>query len=178
MSSRKTVLLSRVYFAQEDGRGLIKIGQSKNVKQRVGVLSSAGPYAVNRLGDMPGGPCAEDYCHAYFTPQRMRGEWFESSPFLLETAEAGTLPLPDDRVALVNNWSPTVRQEVPLADMYEWARIEQALCEGHSEIEHIAFYTDTEEDTVAERLRAMQGAYYLHGCAQPKLRREPVATIS
>lgn len=80
-----------VYFAVREG--LIKIGTSGNVHQRVAGLGA------KLLGCMPGGYAEERRAHERFADSRVEGEWFTDSIELrLFIAEHCTIP---DRPARV-----------------------------------------------------------------------------
>jgi hypothetical protein len=75
---------TRVYFAQVGEDGPIKIGYSFNVYSRQSNLRTASPFEIRWLGDVPGSPAEERALHAQFAHLRIRGEWFEPAPELLE----------------------------------------------------------------------------------------------
>lgn len=74
-----------VYFIQEhkNPKGLIKIGQSENVRERLENLQIGSPVLLQVLKVMP----AEEYearIHARFAKFWVRGEWFSPSKDLMD----------------------------------------------------------------------------------------------
>lgn len=72
-----------VYFAQSVEDGMIKIGMTKNLRQRINILSH--DYGkVKLLATMPGGKDVESDIHAKFLGDRSSAsnEWFYPSPEL------------------------------------------------------------------------------------------------
>jgi T5orf172 domain len=73
-----------VYFAQQMATGLVKIGYTNNVRQRLCQLQDGGCGALTPLGTMPGGREEEAELHRRFTHLLRRGkEWFEPAEELL-----------------------------------------------------------------------------------------------
>ena len=90
-----------VYFAENVEDGLIKIGTSSNLearlyglrKPRKGVL-----HDIRLLVTTDGWLAKERAYHAHFTASRVKGEWFEPTPDILEEIELlkiGQSNLPD-----------------------------------------------------------------------------------
>lgn len=74
---------SRVYFAQSDAGGPIKIGHSHSPEARVASLECGSPFPLRILKTIPGGAKAERALHDRFAMHRLRGEWFAPHPDLL-----------------------------------------------------------------------------------------------
>lgn len=74
----------RVYFVQESGVGAIKIGVSRNLPVRLGLLKADNPHEIKVLGTIAGGYSVESHLHFFFRYARIRGEWFRPVPELLE----------------------------------------------------------------------------------------------
>jgi Meiotically up-regulated gene 113 len=72
-----------VYFIQADVGGPVKIGTTRDVQQRLASLSVAHALDLRVLATFPGGTREERELHARFASDRLRGEWFSSSPALL-----------------------------------------------------------------------------------------------
>lgn len=77
----------RVYFVQESGLGLIKIGTSMNVSARMSALSRGTPHDLTLLTTIAGGFAVESEIHRHFERDRVRGEWFRPIPDLLAYLE-------------------------------------------------------------------------------------------
>jgi len=72
-----------VYFAgAEDGP--IKIGFAEDPEARLRILQTSYPYALRILGTIEGGQELERSYHRRFSKFRMRGEWFNRHPELLD----------------------------------------------------------------------------------------------
>ena len=88
-----TCLDGSVYFL-EAGE-LIKIGFSRNLKNRLRTLQDALPYEGVLLHTIIGTERMEAFLHARFAADRVRGEWFKRSAKLLEYIDllkAGHVP--------------------------------------------------------------------------------------
>lgn len=74
-----------IYFAQSGTDGAIKIGFSKNVKQRLKDIQCSSPEALTILAIHPGSVWNEQQLHKRFGEDRCRanGEWFRPSVKLL-----------------------------------------------------------------------------------------------
>lgn len=93
--------MSRVYFAQPENGGQIKIGTSSNVKMRMQSLSTWVPGGIQLITDIPGGRVRESALKAIFSPWVVKGEWFQSCveiwSVIIEAAQKGDLPwLPEE----------------------------------------------------------------------------------
>lgn len=75
----------RVYFAQADDGGPIKIGVSRDPKRRARQLGRG----VGIVASLPGNREMEQLFHRFFRRGRLDGEWFsEDTPGLAEFVEA------------------------------------------------------------------------------------------
>jgi hypothetical protein len=77
----------KVYFAQADCGGLIKIGFASDPVRRVKALQQHCPCLLRLLVVAPGGPRLEAELHRKFDRLRVRGEWFRPAPELLRLIE-------------------------------------------------------------------------------------------
>ncbi|MHB9849092.1 GIY-YIG nuclease family protein [Streptomyces krungchingensis] len=66
-----------VYVIGQRGSGVVKIGTTANLKQRVASLQTGYPLALEVLGTHQGGWSLEQYLHERFAAKRMQGEWFD-----------------------------------------------------------------------------------------------------
>jgi hypothetical protein len=66
-----------IYFIRDTGTGAIKIGYSKNPKNRLGGLQSATPSKLVLLGHIQGGLEHEAAFHELFKRYHLHGEWFK-----------------------------------------------------------------------------------------------------
>lgn len=73
-----------VYFVQAGTDGPIKIGTATDLLKRVSALQTGNAATLHILGFIPGGPYEESAMHDRFSHLRIRGEWFQSSPELLD----------------------------------------------------------------------------------------------
>ena len=73
-----------IYFFRCVPDGPIKIGYTVNVARRFQSVQVSCPYELEFMGSIAGNPGDEKKIHARFEGQRIRGEWFEASPDLLE----------------------------------------------------------------------------------------------
>lgn len=79
--------MSRVYFVQAIGVGLIKIGYSENLRKRVFDLRNGSPTPIALLAHMPGGRSEEYQLHSHLYAHRHRGEWFRPHELVLAAAK-------------------------------------------------------------------------------------------
>jgi hypothetical protein len=82
-----------VYFFEAGG--LIKIGFSRNLKNRIQTLRDGLPYDGTLLHTIVGTERMESFLHARFATDKVRGEWFNRSAALLEYIDllkAGHVP--------------------------------------------------------------------------------------
>lgn len=78
-----------VYFIQSES-GPIKIGRTRNVKQRLHALQISTHSKLQLLAAVRAPHWAELHLQQHFAPERIRGEWYRPSPRLLACiAEAG-----------------------------------------------------------------------------------------
>jgi hypothetical protein len=76
-----------VYFAHHPGKGLIKIGYSKDPRRRIFDLRAKHKERIELIAVMPGSRIIERFLHHKFHKLRMEGEWFSPSPELLKIAD-------------------------------------------------------------------------------------------
>jgi hypothetical protein len=76
-----------IYFVEAVGTGLVKIGFTKNVNDRLCSLRRGNATELRLLKVLPGGLNAEAACHARWDPHRVRGEWFSLLPIAGEIGE-------------------------------------------------------------------------------------------
>jgi hypothetical protein len=77
-----------VYFIQDSGSGLIKIGYSTNVNSRLQAIQQGMPTEVKLLKYIHGDKELESELHERFSESRQRGEWFKPTNELLEFVES------------------------------------------------------------------------------------------
>jgi hypothetical protein len=86
----------RVYFAQAGEDGLIKIGYSTKIGQRLQALQVEAGRPVRMLGSVPGNTGVEMQWHDYFIDSNDHGEWFRPTAELVgairEAAAADRTP--------------------------------------------------------------------------------------
>jgi len=93
-----------VYFVQESSIKAVKIGTTKNLKNRLDTLRVNSPHEINVLGHVPGDERLEKYLHNLFRESHIRGEWHRPSDELLsciEELKRGPLLLSDAERSLV-----------------------------------------------------------------------------
>lgn len=73
-----------VYFVRQGSAGPIKIGISEDAEKRVKELQVGNHEILNILATAPGNQITESFLHAVFAQDWIRGEWFSSSPKLLQ----------------------------------------------------------------------------------------------
>ncbi len=78
------------YIVRSEVDGAVKIGTTRNLRTRLGQISTAkaAPLTVLRL--VPGGIAVEGWIKTNFRAQRIRGEWFRLCPEMLSCV------VPDD----------------------------------------------------------------------------------
>lgn len=84
LAPRRLSSLGRIYFVQGISGGPIKIGWSKWVHQRLQDMQIGSPVPLKILATIPGSQPEERRVHKRFKGIRIRGEWFDPSPELLE----------------------------------------------------------------------------------------------
>lgn len=72
-----------VYFVQSPSTGLIKIGTTGNVQQRLSSLCAETSENMVLLATLEGGFRLEKQLHGHFRDERRHGEWFEPGPELV-----------------------------------------------------------------------------------------------
>ncbi len=80
----KKANFGQIYFIQQGDNGAIKIGYSTNPEKRLQTLRTASPLPLRILKIIVGGKTKEKDLHRQFAHLQMDGEWFQSTPELLE----------------------------------------------------------------------------------------------
>ena len=75
---KKEEVYGYVYFAEAEN-GLIKIGYSGDLNNRIRNLNGGSPIKIQLLASKPGTKNDEEKLHAKFKKYRKRGEWFEAN---------------------------------------------------------------------------------------------------
>jgi Meiotically up-regulated gene 113 len=99
-----------VYFIRMGEEGPIKIGRATNPNSRISSIASACPIPIIPILLIPGADL-ERKLHAYFFQCWIKGEWFESDPYLLRHIEVMLLDILDVR-AILRRETPVVRPPV------------------------------------------------------------------
>ena len=73
-----------IYFIQAENGGPIKIGTTKDIAGRLKGLQTSTPYLLKVLTLIPGTQRREQAIHERLDKYRVRGEWFEDAPEVLE----------------------------------------------------------------------------------------------
>jgi hypothetical protein len=73
-----------IYFIQGECGGPIKIGYTADLKRRITSLQTGYPDRLELLLAFPGNQELEKTVHKIFEQYRLKGEWFQSSPEVLE----------------------------------------------------------------------------------------------
>ncbi len=77
-----------VYFVQLGEDGPVKIGSAVDIAKRMDQLQNGNAAPLYLRAVAPGGHAAERDFHKQFARDRLRGEWFQPSPALLEAMDA------------------------------------------------------------------------------------------
>ena len=80
-----------VYFIQEGESGAIKIGLASDIQKRKMALQVGNPRLLHLLLLLSGGHQLEVELHELFDDYRIRGEWFEPVPELLDFIDSCSL---------------------------------------------------------------------------------------
>jgi hypothetical protein len=73
-----------IYFVRSGHAGPIKIGCSCNPDERIKSLCTATSWPIERMALMEGGPFLERQLHKRFAHLRIRGEWYDPGPDLID----------------------------------------------------------------------------------------------
>lgn len=73
-----------IYFVQTADNQYIKIGYAGDVQKRLGSLQTGNPNALKLVGTQPGEQATERQLHQRFGRLRAQGEWFATTPELVE----------------------------------------------------------------------------------------------
>jgi hypothetical protein len=82
-----------IYFIQGKLTKRIKIGFSKNPEQRIKQLQTSAAEEYETLLVLPGNYENETFFHKYFAEYRVKNEWFEPSPRLVEKIQEKKLDI-------------------------------------------------------------------------------------
>ena len=80
-----------VYLIRSGADGLVKIGFSDTVHKRISQMQVGSPDRLTILRILDGGRELEAALHAWFKPNRVRGEWFTFSEDMLSDLGAADL---------------------------------------------------------------------------------------
>ncbi len=77
-------------YAIQASSGPIKIGRSHEPKSRLGDIQTSSHEQLALLGacETTWDESVEAFLHKWFSPHRIRGEWFKSSPQVMEAVSA------------------------------------------------------------------------------------------
>jgi hypothetical protein len=73
-----------VYVVQQAVTGAVKVGRSDDVAYRFEKLKTGSPYELTLIGEIDESRYPERWIHRHLKAYRMRGEWFEPAPEMLE----------------------------------------------------------------------------------------------
>ena len=76
-----------IYFIQEEGNGLVKIGYSKNPEKRKNSLQTSCPKKLHIIKIIDGDYKRENCIHHRCSRFNVRGEWYRPHPDLLDYIE-------------------------------------------------------------------------------------------
>jgi hypothetical protein len=75
-----------IYFIQDEATGLIKIGRSvRPIEERIKELQTGCPGKLTMLATIEEDESSERELHEVFAEDRVGGEWFRPSSYLLRT---------------------------------------------------------------------------------------------
>ena len=83
---KKERVQSFIYFIQAEN-GLIKIGYTRNLKERLDILRSMSHSKLTLLLVLKGDRKKESRMHEIFQDYRVHGEWFKPEKYLIEYIE-------------------------------------------------------------------------------------------
>jgi hypothetical protein len=75
---------TRLYVVRDKESGAVKIGVSQNARKRASELQVASPRPLALVVDVPAPKGFEKFLHALLAADRLKGEWFNPSPRVLE----------------------------------------------------------------------------------------------
>lgn len=78
-------MTSVVYFVEALDTQYVKIGRTRDLRNRLINLSSANAGGCRLLCSVPGGSALEAHFHHAFAEYRLTGEWFTPSPAIADT---------------------------------------------------------------------------------------------
>lgn len=94
--SEHTIGRWAVYFVLARKCGRVKIGTTRNVRDRMSTLQGCAPEPYTFLGWIPGGLAIERGLHKKLSDCRAFGEWFEIGETLTEELARFGLTIPDE----------------------------------------------------------------------------------
>lgn len=71
-----------VYFIEAATVGMLKIGTSVSLSDRLSALQAMSPVPLGVVGTIRGGHQVEHWCHSLMADDRAHGEWFRDTPKL------------------------------------------------------------------------------------------------
>ena len=88
-SETKEGASGKVYFVSGSDDCPIKIGYtSGKIEDRIKIIQTGYPYKLSVFGFIDGSYQIENALHTVFKPLRMRGEWFQRTPSLINALSA------------------------------------------------------------------------------------------
>lgn len=82
-----------VYFIRNRDTGAVKIGTTGNITARLNALRLQGGLDLELLGTVSGGRDVEGGLHRLFAVHRVRGEWFNPAPEILDYIATNAQPM-------------------------------------------------------------------------------------
>jgi hypothetical protein len=101
---RRFVYHERVYFALAPTAGLVKVGTTFRLAERMQELRLMSPVPLELIGHVPGGAEREQAYHQLFAAERSHGEWFRYTEAVAAKLES------DNLVAIWNSISQRARR--------------------------------------------------------------------
>ena len=124
--------LTKVYFIEGEGSGLVKIGKTGNVKRRLRALQTSSPVSLNLLMTIEYDDDLESRIHNKLSAHRAHGEWFRISDevreFMISCRDKG-LPWLVSQVGDAPNYWMNSRR-----GLSEEARIYQSYGQHHLQL--------------------------------------------
>jgi hypothetical protein len=78
----------RVYFVHDRSVKALKVGFSRNVKNRLCAIQCGNPNEIVLLGSIEGATQLESVLHRFLSPFHRKGEWFKANPTVLKFVSA------------------------------------------------------------------------------------------
>lgn len=86
-SMPRQITPQRVYFIEDEAGDCIKIGVARRPRSRLSELQTGHASKLRLIAHVPGGKDLEAELHRRFAAHRIRGEWFERAPAILDEIE-------------------------------------------------------------------------------------------